>query len=98
MRSMVEGAHTNAPSTALRAVPLPRVAGQDDARLTGEKMQTPLTIIGTVLLIMGLVFIGQGSGYFPYPASSFMIKETRWIYYGGAIAVVGLLVIVFSRR
>jgi hypothetical protein len=34
---------------------------------------------------MGLVFMGQGSGYFPYPASSFMISESRWIYYGGAI-------------
>ena len=28
--------------------------------------------------------MGQGSGYFPYPASSFMISESRWIYYGGA--------------
>ena len=43
---------------------------------------------------MGLVFMGQGSGYFPYPASSFMISESRWIYYGGAIAVVGLILIV----
>jgi hypothetical protein len=42
--------------------------------------------------------MGQGSGYFPYPAESFMIKETRWIYYGGAIAIVGLLLIIFSRR
>ena len=47
---------------------------------------------------MGLVFMGQGSGYFPCPASSFMISQSRWIYYGGAIAVVGLVLIVVARR
>ncbi len=61
-------------------------------------MQTPLTLIGLVLLLAGLVFIGQGSGYFPYPASSFMISQTRWIYFGGGFAVVGLVLIIFVRR
>jgi hypothetical protein len=61
-------------------------------------MQAALTIVGIVLLLMGLVFMGQGSGYFPYPASSFMISESRWIYYGGAIAAAGLILIVIARR
>ncbi len=61
-------------------------------------MQTLLTIVGIVLLIAGLVFMGQGSGYFPYPAESFMVSQSRWIYYGAGIAVVGLLVIVLARR
>jgi hypothetical protein len=61
-------------------------------------MQTLLTIIGIMALLAGLVFIGQGSGYFPYPAESFMISQTRWIYYGGAIALVGLLLIIFARQ
>ena len=61
-------------------------------------MQTALAIIGVLLLLMGLVFMGQGSGYFPYPASSFMISESRWIYYGGAIAVAGLILIFIARR
>jgi hypothetical protein len=56
-----------------------------------------LTILGIILLLAGLVFMGQGSGYFPYPASSFMIQQTRWIYYGGAIAILGLLLIVIGR-
>ena len=60
-------------------------------------MQALVTIFGIVLLIAGLVFMGQGSGYFPYPRSSFMISQTRWIYYGAAIAVVGLLLIVLAR-
>ena len=61
-------------------------------------MKALLTAIGIILLLAGLVFTGQGSGYFPWPASSFMIGQTKWIYYGGAIAVVGLLMIVFARR
>ena len=61
-------------------------------------MKTLLTIVGIILLLMGLVFMGQGSGVFPWPASSFMINATPWIYYGGGIALVGLVLIVFARR
>ena len=61
-------------------------------------MNAALTFIGILLLLMGLVFMGQGSGYFPYPASSFMISQSKWIYYGGAIAVVGLVLIIAARR
>jgi len=61
-------------------------------------MQTLLTLIGIIVLLAGIVFIGQGSGYFPYSAESFMVRETRWVYYGAAIAVVGLLIVVFARR
>ena len=42
--------------------------------------------------------MGQGSGYFPYPASSFMINNGKWIYYGGGLVVIGLLLIVLGRR
>jgi hypothetical protein len=61
-------------------------------------MHTPLTILGIILLLAGLVFMGQGSGYFPYPASSFMINQSRWIYYGGGIAVIGLLLVITAQR
>jgi hypothetical protein len=61
-------------------------------------MNPLLTLIGIVLLLAGLVFMGQGSDYFPYPASSFMVSQSRWIYYGGGIALLGLLLIIFARR
>ena len=61
-------------------------------------MRTLLTILGIVLVIAGIVFIGQGSGYFPYPADSFMISQTRWVYYGAAIAVAGALILIFALR
>ncbi len=57
-------------------------------------MRTLVTIFGAILLIAGIVFIGQGSGFFPYPASSFMINEARWVYYGAAIAVAGAVILI----
>ena len=61
-------------------------------------MKSALTVIGIIALAMGLLWMGQGSGYIPWPASSFMISQTVWIYYGGALAVVGLVLIIFARR
>jgi hypothetical protein len=57
-----------------------------------------LLIIGSLMVLLGLVWIGQGSGYFPYPAESFMINQTQWIYWGLLLAVLGLIVIFLSRR
>jgi len=61
-------------------------------------MKTLLTIVGIILLAMGLLWIGQGSGYIPWPAESFMISQIQWAYYGGGTAAVGLLLIVIARR
>jgi len=61
-------------------------------------MKTVLTLIGIILLAMGLLFMGQGSGYIPWPATSFMISQIQWVYYGGGIAVVGIILIIISRR
>jgi len=61
-------------------------------------MKTLLMLIGIAAVLAGILFMGQGSGYFPYPATSFMINATRWIYYGAGIAVVGLLLIILSQR
>jgi hypothetical protein len=61
-------------------------------------MNTLLTVVGIAALLAGLVFIGQGSGYFPYPAESFMINQSQWIYYGGGIAIAGIILIVTARR
>jgi len=61
-------------------------------------MKTALTIVGVILLLAGLVWMGQGSGYFPYPAESFMISQVQWVYYGGITAVIGLGLIVLARR
>jgi hypothetical protein len=61
-------------------------------------MNPLLTGAGIILLLAGLVFMGQGSRYFPYPAESFMVGASQWIYYGGAIAAVGIVVLVIAWR
>ncbi len=61
-------------------------------------MKTLLTVVGVIFLLAGLVFMGQGSRYFPYPAESFMIGAPQWIYYGGTIAVVGVLLLIIAWR
>jgi len=61
-------------------------------------MKTLLTLFGVIALAMGLLWMGQGSGYIPWPASSFMISQSKWIYYGGALAAAGLILIVIARR
>ena len=55
-------------------------------------------LTGIVVLAAGLVFVGQGLGYIRWPASSFMISEIKWAYYGGGIAVVGILLIIIGAR
>ncbi len=57
-----------------------------------------LTLLGALAVLMGLVWIGQGSGYFPYPASSFMIDQSPWIAYGAGLAIVGIVLIALGRR
>ena len=55
-------------------------------------------IVGFIALLMGLLWAAQGAGIFPYPASSFMVDNSRWIYYGLGVAVFGLVLIVWRRR
>ena len=61
-------------------------------------MQTLLMFIGIMILAAGLLFVGQGSGYIQWPARSFMISEIKWVYYGGGMAAVGILLIMIARR
>lgn len=61
-------------------------------------MRTILLAAGILFLLLGLVWIGQGTGYFPYPAASFMISEMTWAYRGAAVAAISIIVIIISRR
>lgn len=63
----------------------------------GYKMKMLLTVVGIIALVLGLLFVGQGLGYIQWPAESFMISQVRWAYYGGGIAVIGIVLIVIAR-
>ena len=53
---------------------------------------------GVMAILVGVIWLGQGTGYFPYPSSSFMINDVAWAYYGIALAVLGLVAVAVSRR
>ena len=61
-------------------------------------MKTLLLLFGMLVCAAGIFFAGQGVGFIKWPANSFMISNIRWIYYGGAIAVVGILLVVIALR
>ncbi|WP_037080974.1 hypothetical protein [Neorhizobium vignae] len=61
-------------------------------------LRLALTVIGILMVATGLIWVGQGTGAFPYPASSFMINQTPWIMRGAGVAIVGLSVIWAARR
>jgi hypothetical protein len=61
-------------------------------------LRVVLLAVGALAALMGLVWIGQGTGYFPYPASSFMIDQTPWAYRGLGLMIVGVLMVAGSRR
>ncbi len=60
-------------------------------------MRKTLLWIGILALLMGILFIGQGTGYFPYPRESFMIDEMPWAWRGLALAIAGLVALLASR-
>lgn len=57
-----------------------------------------LLVVGILAVLMGLLWIGQGTGWFPYPASSFMIDQSPWIWRGAVLALAGLAWIAAARR
>ncbi|MBI1329614.1 MAG: hypothetical protein GC166_06895 [Alphaproteobacteria bacterium] len=61
-------------------------------------MRIVVLIIGLLALAMGLLWVGQGTGYVMWPKSSFMLTDMKWAYIGGATALAGLIAIVWSRR
>ena len=61
-------------------------------------MKTLLLIAGIGSVLIGLLWIGQGTGIIMWPASSFMLDQRPWATRGAILAVVGIGLILFSRR
>jgi len=61
-------------------------------------MRTALLVSGILALLIGLLWIGQGTGLVAWPQSSFMISQSQWAWYGAALAAVGLIMIWRGRR
>ena len=61
-------------------------------------MKTFLLVLGVLAILIGVLWMGQGSGLVPWPKQSFMIDQRPWIWWGLLLAVVGVAVVVLSRR
>ena len=61
-------------------------------------MRLVLTLLGILLVAAGLLWAAQGSGIFPYPASSFMIGRPPWVGWGLLTAAAGALVLWAAGR
>jgi hypothetical protein len=53
-------------------------------------------MVGILVLLVGLVWIGQGLGYLR--RSSFMVDDRRWALIGAGMVIVGGLLALSVRR
>ena len=60
-----------------------------------------LTVAASLAVLIGAIWIGQGSGAYAATPSPFVASQTPWIYRGAALAVLGVLVLwrmrIYSR-
>ncbi|MBI3675580.1 MAG: hypothetical protein HY243_03065 [Proteobacteria bacterium] len=61
-------------------------------------MKIVLMIVGVLLLVLGLHWIGQGTGIFIWPSNPVMDNQIQWAYFGSGTAVIGALLILFARQ
>ena len=61
-------------------------------------MKTVLLIVGILATLMGLLWIGQGTGVIMWPKSSFMLDQRPWVTRGAILAVAGVVLIILARR
>lgn len=61
-------------------------------------MKRLLRILELFALLMGLLWMAQGSGIIMWPSYSFMLDQRIWILWGAVLAVVGVVALFMSRR
>jgi hypothetical protein len=60
-------------------------------------VRSSLVVLGAILAVLGLVWIGQGLGWV---RGSFMTGDIRWFWIGVATAIIGVVLagVALSRR
>jgi hypothetical protein len=57
-----------------------------------------LIVVGILAMLLGLLWIGQGTGYVRWPETSFMIDQSGWSVRGLILAIAGAAMILIGRR
>ncbi|MBN8842463.1 MAG: hypothetical protein J0H88_04365 [Sphingomonadales bacterium] len=57
-----------------------------------------MAIVGVAAIMMGALWILQGLDIVRWPESSFMLGDRIWTRNGAILAVVGALLVWFSRK
>jgi hypothetical protein len=58
-------------------------------------MKATLSIAGTLMVLMGIVWILQGFNILP---GSFMTGQIQWAVYGGIAVAAGIVLLVVANR
>ena len=58
-------------------------------------MRPAMKILGTLLVIVGLIWFLQGINVLP---GSFMTGQIRWAVYGGIAVVAGIAMLIAAKR
>lgn len=61
-------------------------------------MKAALIVLGLMLEGFGLLFLLQGAGVIRWPASSFMIDQTTWVWAGGGMILAGSALYFLALR
>jgi len=61
-------------------------------------MKAVLLVASLVLIVLGLHWIGQGTGLFVWPSNPVMDNHPLWAWYGGMAALVGAGIAVYAQR
>ncbi|MGF0536722.1 hypothetical protein ACQQ2Q_01925 [Agrobacterium sp. ES01] len=57
-----------------------------------------LTVISAIVFIVGLLWVGHGTGAIHLPGTGFISSDSVWIINGALVAAFGLIVLVATRR
>ena len=63
--------------------------------MASKPVRTASVVLGVILVLVGLVWIGQGLNLIPV---SFMTGNRMWFYTGLVVAVVGGVLIILGKR
>jgi len=61
-------------------------------------MKATLLTIGVLMLLYGLHWIGQGTGWLPWPAHTLMDYNRAFIWYGLGLCAASVALIFYSLR